>query len=265
MSKAPKVEQALAEELAEFDEKLAAKKEELRSLTTDIKSAKIRRGQAERRLKESAGQFEILERDYSKRKRELEGDYDEQLTKWEREAAIHRQTIANTETESEQARKKLKLVNADVAQRESYLKEQEAIIQTAMDDGAGRLADLDYQVKHVLQQQQEALLDSSNLENGRDELNASIIKLIERREALDNAYAEAVKKYKANLADLRLQTENQRIALEKTTDDSRVMVEKLSAKEHELEGRDQALREIEGEMAEERRFIESRKYLYKQP
>lgn len=252
----------LEAELQTIDEGISKKKAELNSLMVDVKAAKIRRGLAERRATEAQAKYDRQETDYRKREKELKTqletvakDYLDFQTDYESNKLVLTTTLDELHAAIKAAKRELK-------EREQYLKEQEALIHTTLQDGEARIADLDYQVKQILKQQQEVLLEGEVLNTARTNAQLEVTALIDKRHKLEEIYAEATARYKASLQDLYLQIENQTAKYKAQLATSKQLVERLSAKERELDAKEQSLQEKEENLAKEHRLIESRKRLY---
>jgi chromosome segregation ATPase len=250
-------------ELAELDSKIASATLELGSLKTDTKSAKIRKAQAERRLKECVAKYERQEADFKKREKELKSDLETVASKYKVAQEKSDGQTHELESTADVLRSAIKRLVLEKEDRTKYLKEQEAIIQSTLDDGAGRIADLDYQVKQVLKQQQEVLEEVNALSMTRMKLETDVTMLTDKRAELESTYKEAVERYRGQLDDFRRQIDEAAHELSMNMAASKRRVELLRTKEQELELREEVLNTKEADLADKQRFIDSRTRMLK--
>ena len=257
--------QVLEGELTALEQQIELRKATLAAIKTDIKSVTMKRNHANRKLAAVQQLYDRQEQDYLKREKELKTDL-------ERLAATHAQT-SKTESadkerltaELEDLRQAVAATNRELKERQAYLKEQEAIIQSTLDDGSARIADLDYQVKQVLGQHQTALLEKSRIDSSLGAVEAEIEALFAKRNSLEQAYTEAAQRYKADLTDLKLQAATAKSDKESMVAITKVTLERLRAKEQELESREAVLADREQENERQRRFLASRGHLAPKP
>lgn len=257
--------QALVTEASDLEAKIEAKQAELAAIALDTKAANVRKGQVERRLKESQAKYDQLEEAYRKREQDLKLQLEKTAKEYLTFQADYESEKLALVAAFDALQTGIKTSKRELKERQQYLKEQEALIHNTLADGEARLADLDYQVKQVLQQQQESLQTAEQLAGTNEKLGLEISEAADKKEKLDAIYSEAASRYKVNLQDMYLQIETAVAAHKKQLSDGKTMVARLTAKEKELEQREFVLIEQEKKIAQERRFIESRKGLYTAP
>lgn len=255
-------EKLLTDELRKFNEQIAAKQAELQSVNTDVKAAKIRRGQAERRLKETQAKHDSLVADYVRREKECNSQLDDLHKSVDEGNASIQAHKAELSTQSAAAQAELKAINKDISNRGTYLKEQEHLIHDTLADGEARLADLDYEVKHILKQRRETLEKNGMLEADNTVLQVAIAEHAAKRKKLDEVYSGAAAQYKRTLEELYAKIEQQAEKYKVQLAAAKTLATRLTTKEHELDGREKVLEEREKKVEEDRRFMESRKYMY---
>jgi chromosome segregation ATPase len=256
------IKKVLSTESEELDQYIAAKVDELQAVRTDVKSEKIRKAQAERRCREAEEKHERQEKEFAKREKEIKSQLESMARDYTATKEKYDGFARTNQQELDDLKSAVKASTKESREREAYRKEQESIIQHTLDDGSARIADLDYQVKQLLKQQQATLQEAAKSEATRDELLVEVRTLEEKRELLDDRYTRAVLKYKNDLTELKAQKAEEQDALEKLRAESKSLVERLGAKERELDARSQILDEKEAKLFEERRYLDSRKYMY---
>lgn len=249
-------------EAADVEAKITQKTAELQAVETDTKGAKVRRGQAERRLKETQAKYARQEEDFATREKELKTQLEEiaAVIKEAKQDGATRQATIQGDIDALQI--ELKEAKAELSERKAYLKEQERVIHSTLEDGEARIADLDYQVKQILKQQQETLQETAEIAHTRDSLEVEVQQEMDKKQRLEDIYSEAAARYKKALKDLYLKLEQNTEAYNQQVTKGKQLATRLSAKERELDARTESIDVQEEKLAQERRFLESRKHLY---
>jgi chromosome segregation ATPase len=258
-------EKVLKDELQELDAQVTAESDKLKSVKTDVKAEKIRLAQAERRSREAKEKHERQMAEYGKREEDLKAKVAKLAAQLNTIRAEFESDRVALQEKLDSLKTELKTTNEESRERATYLKEQEAVIQNTIDDGAARIADLDYQVKELLKQQQLVLKENAENLQARDARMVEIQSLLDRMTRLQTKYEETVTRYRASLETLRSQIFTESEKLKAIKAESSAVLEKLSAKERELDTREGTIEVREREQAREHRLIESRRNMYTPP
>jgi chromosome segregation ATPase len=249
---------ARTKELDERELNIVSHEKKLPELEVKIRVLNLRRGQAEKKLNTITDKISHLER-LEAEKLSFIAEYDIKLSE---QAQMAQNGKYKLDEELKELRNSKKTLIEEIDERKYYLADQEAIITETIERGNQEFANIDYEIKEIYKRKDMELIQLKELEQAKKKLEHDIIELDERYQKLQELYTSNLARFKQSLDDIKDKIGEARAIYQETTEKSKILIEKLSAKEKELKEKDLILNEREGRIADTERTLESKRRLY---
>ena len=145
------------------------------------------------------------------------------------------------DAEIKSAKKKLREIEQSIKERKKYLDEQESTINIAVDNYNTRLVEMNADIATIERQKDDALRELAEYNQQEKETKEEVGKLQSRLNQLQSFYDEQVAKFKIEIRELQSEKERADINRQHALDEAAKVLKVLSAKERDLQLREQII------------------------
>lgn len=261
MSKTKDTLDQLAKELKELQSKISLAKTELQDINSSTESAKLKSIQAENNLNEAEEKLKGVDSSYKSKLNILE-----KLKKSiQNEAQDHHDQIKKLDDNIAALAAQRKTLESDIQKRKAYQKQQEVQINDVAESGNSHILDLNHEATELEKIKHQLELAVEDGKNNLNVLNNAINETENRLQTLNNQYEETNSLYQKTLDGLKARIETADSEYKLRVEKGRQIVERLEAKEKELNIKEAMLDKKGKELLDEARRLEMRRNIYKVP
>jgi hypothetical protein len=153
----------------------------------------------------------------------------------------------------------LKDIATQINERKTYQKEQELVVDTAVEAFNSRIRELQADIAEIERQKDTSLHELVEAQEQAGITGANVLKLNQRLEALKKLYEDSAAQYKIELNTLRTDIDAAKANHKKILKEGQTVLERLADKEREYSIRTTILDERESKQAQESEYLRKKK------